>query len=254
MDYTVFTRANWVNVRSGPGLKYRVIGKIAHRKTAVVDQRGEVNGWYPVSIQSGSGFISSAHVRLWKNNVISPAQMRSPGAGDGWDNPVGPDPHDARVWADAWYDASPFAQLYLANTPHRAYHTGADLNWWRDDTGLPVYCPAHGIVRHVQHRVNAWGSLVVIEHFPYKDMVLCTRYAHMRRITVKPGQIVLRNEQIGEIANLGNSTAPHLHFDVAYGTLLVDRPHDWPKMNLARLRGLYTDPRQFISANRPKDY
>jgi murein DD-endopeptidase MepM/ murein hydrolase activator NlpD len=39
-------------------------------------------------------------------------------------------------------------------------------------------------------------------------------YAHLNKVRVKPGAIVTKGQIIGESGNTGNSSGPHLHFEM----------------------------------------
>ena len=43
-----------------------------------------------------------------------------------------------------------------------------------------------------------------------------TLYAHMNSIFVRQGESVSKGQQVGTVGNTGNSTGPHLHFEVRY--------------------------------------
>ena len=92
-------------------------------------------------------------------------------------------------------------------------HTGLDF---AAATGTPVVAAAAGTVT-VEH--PAWaGSLVRIDH----GGGLETWYAHLSRTDVATGQVVETGEPIGLVGDAGNTTGPHLHFEVR----LDDTPYD----------------------------
>lgn len=97
-------------------------------------------------------------------------------------------------------------------------HRAIDL---RAAVGTPVYAAEDGTVDWVQawdgHSTRgnqSYGNLVRIRHDDYKGGKLQTLYAHLKESKVKYGQAVKEGELIGYSGNSGNSTGPHLHFEV----------------------------------------
>ena len=97
-------------------------------------------------------------------------------------------------------------------------HRAIDL---RAAVGTPVYAAEDGTVDWVQtwdgrstSGNQSYGNLVRIRHADYHGGKLQTLYAHLQRVTVKNGQAVREGELIGYSGNTGNSTGPHLHFEV----------------------------------------
>ncbi len=90
-------------------------------------------------------------------------------------------------------------------------HEGLDMP---AHIGDPVYATGNGVVRSTDKglRSRGYGQQILIDHgFGYQ-----TRYAHLSRIDVQPGQVVRRGEQIGCVGNTGGSTGAHLHYEVIY--------------------------------------
>ena len=90
-----------------------------------------------------------------------------------------------------------------------AIHTGVDISATQ---GTPVRAAADGIVYQAEY-AGAYGKMVIIEH----GNGMTTRYAHMSRFDVIPGQEIRRGEVIGYSGATGRVTAPHLHFEVRVG-------------------------------------
>jgi murein DD-endopeptidase MepM/ murein hydrolase activator NlpD len=184
---------------------------------------------------------------------------------DGFDPPVGTAQERAgsintsnNYWFGEWRDATGFGRDTVPGyiSSQRAYHTGADLNWrfGNADIGRPVYASASGQVIY-QASLRPWGNLTIIRHDPLftaTGPVYYTRYGHMQNVRVKVGQRVERGQQIGEIGTGGGNWIAHLHFDVVRGTMLENKPGDWPRLDISRLERDYIEPRTFIINHRPR--
>lgn len=92
------------------------------------------------------------------------------------------------------------------------FHKGIDLP---GHTGDPVYAAGDGYVSLVNSAGTGrkgYGKNLIVDHgFGYQ-----TRYAHLSKLLVTPGQWVKRGELIAEVGNTGGSTGPHLHYEVLY--------------------------------------
>lgn len=93
----------------------------------------------------------------------------------------------------------------------RDSHAGVDIN---NNNGAPVYASAGGTVTYTQNSSlsTGYGTQVVITHADGYT----TRYAHLVNgsITVGQGASVGQGQRIGTVGNTGNSTGPHLHFEI----------------------------------------
>lgn len=76
-------------------------------------------------------------------------------------------------------------------------------------TGTPIYAAAAGTVISAGYAGNA-GNLLVISH----GNGLLTYYMHCNAIYVSAGQKVSRGQNVAAVGTTGNSTGPHLHFQV----------------------------------------
>lgn len=92
------------------------------------------------------------------------------------------------------------------------FHNGLDI---AAKVGTPIYAAAAGTVKDIKSG-GPYGKHVFIEH-DLNGQKWTTVYAHMHKIEVKQGQALLQGEGIGQIGNTGNSSGPHLHFEVHKG-------------------------------------
>ena len=88
----------------------------------------------------------------------------------------------------------------------RAFHQGLDIAASR---GFPVRAAADGMVTRAG-RIGGLGKAIYIAH----GFGVGTRYGHLSKIRVEPGQEIRRGDVIGEVGNTGRSTGYHLHYEV----------------------------------------
>jgi hypothetical protein len=97
-------------------------------------------------------------------------------------------------------------------------HAGIDLG---SGTGTPIAAADCGVVVHASS-MGGYGLTVDLLHPDQRR----TRYAHMSAIAVKDGDQVKRGTLLGRVGSTGNSTGPHLHFEVMIGGKPVNpRPY-----------------------------
>jgi len=77
--------------------------------------------------------------------------------------------------------------------------------------GTPILTTAPGVVSRAEN-MGAYGNMVDVLH----ANGFTTRYAHLKSIEVKPGDILMRQQKLGTLGNTGRSTGPHLHYEVIY--------------------------------------
>ncbi|MGM0410973.1 MAG: peptidoglycan DD-metalloendopeptidase family protein [Bacillota bacterium] len=85
-------------------------------------------------------------------------------------------------------------------------HEGID---YAVSIGTPIKAAASGRVTY-SDKANGYGLVVIIQH----QKGLKTLYAHNSKLLVSNGDYVRRGEIIAKSGNTGNSTGPHLHFEV----------------------------------------
>jgi murein DD-endopeptidase MepM/ murein hydrolase activator NlpD len=96
-----------------------------------------------------------------------------------------------------------------------ALHTGIDF---RAATGYPVKSTAAGTVTIAEYNNGGYGKMVEIDH----GNGIATRFGHLSRILVKPGQKVPKGFVIGRAGSTGRSTGPHVHYEIRIGGKPID--------------------------------
>jgi len=89
-------------------------------------------------------------------------------------------------------------------------HPAVDVAGW---LGAPVTAADGGYVVLASGGWNSgYGNYVIVDH----GNGFTTLYAHLNSIFVSPGETVSKGQQVGTMGNTGNSTGPHLHFEIRY--------------------------------------
>lgn len=113
-----------------------------------------------------------------------------------------PCPGYTRISSTFGYRKAPLAG---ASTNHKGMDFAAP-------TGTPIYAAAAGTVTSAGYSGKA-GNLLIINH----GNGLLTYYMHCNKIYVSAGQKVEKGQNVAAVGTTGNSTGPHLHFQVMVG-------------------------------------
>jgi len=143
---------------------------------------------------SGPGYITFA-----PGDPGSCGRVLNPGGGASWTSPL---------------------TNYTWMRGFTSFHTGVDL---AASPGTPIYAARSGRVIFAGWNSYGYGYTVVLAHGPFTSL-----YGHMSSINVGCGQDVAAGQVIGGVGNTGNSSGPHLHFEIRYN----DQPQD-PTISMA---------------------
>jgi murein DD-endopeptidase MepM/ murein hydrolase activator NlpD len=99
-------------------------------------------------------------------------------------------------------------------------HYGVDI---AAPIGTPIYAPEGGVVLQAGP-ASGFGLAVYVQH----DDGSITLYGHVNSFDVSAGQVVSAGQRIAEVGNRGQSTGPHLHFEVHEGGLYASRVNPTP--------------------------
>lgn len=97
-------------------------------------------------------------------------------------------------------------------------HAGMDFANWYDD---PIWAIGDGTVTYAGW-MDGYGHLVVVDHGDGVE----TAYGHASEVLVSVGDEVEQGDHLSLTGNTGNSTGPHLHFEVRIDGVQVD-PYEW---------------------------
>ncbi len=105
-------------------------------------------------------------------------------------------------------------------------HDGIDIG---GATGDPVYAAADGVIIYSAFNTGGYGNMVMIDHgINEQGIKVVTLYGHGSKLLKNVGEVVAKGDVIMEMGSTGNSTGPHVHFEVRENGVAID-----PKKYLA---------------------
>ncbi|MED3552491.1 murein hydrolase activator EnvC family protein [Cytobacillus praedii] len=94
-------------------------------------------------------------------------------------------------------------------------HSGIDIGKGGRTEAVPIVAAASGSVIKANFD-RSYGNVVMITHV-IDGQVMTTVYGHMESLSVSNGASVEKGQLLGYMGNTGNSTGPHLHFEIHHG-------------------------------------
>ena len=106
---------------------------------------------------------------------------------------------------------------------HLLLHALGQMHWGIDlaaPLGTPIYAATDGVVLRAGP-ATGFGNAVYIQDADGNVEI----YGHMRYYNVRAGDLVHAGDQIAKVGSEGQSTGPHLHFEIHRGSM-TGRPFD----------------------------
>ena len=122
------------------------------------------------------------------------------------------------VWPSPYTDiTSGFGWRILFGSPN--FHPGYDIGC---PIGIPIYATNNGVVEQAGWNSGGYGIWVLINN----GNGIQTVFGHLSRVAVSPGQVIAKGQVIGYSGDTGDSTGPHLHYEVRVnGTAVNPGPY-----------------------------
>ena len=125
------------------------------------------------------------------------------------------------IWPVTGRISSIFGLRRFFNEQERRPHSGLDI---AGDEGTPIKAAANGTVIDAGDFFFS-GNMIYLDH----GQGIVSLYAHLSKISVKPGDLVKQGDIIGNLGQTGRVTGPHLHFAIITNQTLIDPVFMLPK-------------------------
>ena len=133
---------------------------------------------------------------------------------------------------EEWFRLPIHAPTYI-NTPFSLEHRAIDL---AANEGTSVMASISGKIAYADWVNTGYGDVVVLETPRENSGFFRTIYAHLSEFKVEAGQCVNQGEVIALSGNTGNSSGPHLHFEIRqtnwpFQEDLFEKGFDYPQLH-----------------------
>lgn len=181
---SVYTTSD-LSVRTGPGTGYS--------RKAVADQY--TGGYVVGGPQNADGYT------WWK---VRYNEDDTSGAVVGWSA------DDWLVHADFSYPATGTVTATFYDSRSFGYHSAVDI---ANDRGTNILATRGGTVNTVGWDGDGYRNYIIIDH----GSGLQTLYGHLYDVFLSEGESVYWDQHIGDMGSTGNSTGPHVHYEIRSG-------------------------------------
>lgn len=165
------------------------VGGLDHALSLAEFYRESVRDQFPIKIKSRSS-TTETYPLSTKEEITQTSIIRS--------TPIG-SPVIGKITSKFGRRTSPFSGKHT-------FHTGIDISI---KSGAPVVASADGLVIFAG-RKGGYGKMVHIQH----EGGIETIYAHLSNVSTITGRRVKRGQMIGKVGSTGQSTGPHLHYEI----------------------------------------
>ena len=183
---------SWLNVRSGPGTGYGIVGGAPGDSWwAVIGSDG---AWRQINYGGGAYWVHGDYLSTSGGSSPAPAPAPPP--------PPPPAPSGAQF---VYPVSGPLTSVYYTVRSY-GYHSALDIADWE---WAEIGAARSGTVNWTGWW-GGYGHLTCIDHGAGYE----TWYAHQWEYAVSAGQWVSTGQTIGYEGSSGNSTGPHVHFEI----------------------------------------
>lgn len=218
INKNVISKIDISNFRGSTIVRIRVPQRISEKDVKVFtlpgNARQKINNRVVIDVNDKSGKVKQwSHWHDSQDSISKPFSESIDKDFKGGKRFVG-NGKAAMIWPVYGVITSPFGYRVHPIYGRQILHSGMDIGV---DYGTPVHAALDGVVIEAEW-ISGYGNAVVIDH----GNNTTTLYGHNQKLNVKVGQQVKQGDVIAYAGSTGNSTGPHVHFEIRVNGEAVD--------------------------------